>query len=372
MLSKLSLYIIIILTNYSCGNWSLLDFKKEIKDDLTESRGEKLIENFKFEDDMQEKFATKDTLEAKETEEKEAIKKQEVKKLPEQKKKTTTNKKNKITNQDKSNIAPTITKQIKRNGILYPSDFPEDLIKLDTENKKFHHQIKMIAPINEKIFLDVTYLGITVGKIILSAQKDNEINGRKVHHLFAKLVSAPFYKYIYKLDDIVESFVDKETLLPVKYSLVQRESGQSIDDLQLFDRELLMTYFREKRTKDDKTKFKKKDVFIPYYAQDGLSSLFYLRGIPGEIGKTYNFPLVTKGRVTIMTVHVEKRERIETKIGPKDAILFKMKTRYTGDVVKKGDLSFWLTDDEHRVILKFEGSTNMGRVTGEIVAYEND
>jgi hypothetical protein len=371
-MNKFLSHLLILLILTSCS-WSLLDFKEDLKADLEGETGEKLITDFAFEDDIQAKFSTKGTVEKIKNDNKN---KKLTNKLIKPKKTVSKSKANGIIESAKTklkkNDKPEEVKKSKHaNGLIYPADFPDELIKIDSENLKFHKSMKMIAPVNEKTFIDISYMGITVGKIILSAKKDNEIAGRPVHHLFAKLVSAPFYKYIYKLDDVVESFVDKESLLPVKYSLVQRESGQSIDDLQLFDRDKKMTYFREKRIKKGKTRYQKKDVPIPHYAQDGLSSLFYLKSIPGIVGNTYNFPLVTKGRVTIMTVHVQKREKIETEMGEFNAILFKMKTRYSGDVVKKGDLKFWLTDDARRIVLKFEASTNMGRVKGETVAFES-
>src|SRR5690606_21584223 len=107
--------------------------------------------------------------------------------------------------------------------------------------------------------------GVTAGKIVISLEKDAEVGGRPVHHINARLKSAPFYRYIYELDDSIDTYVLKDTKMPVKFSLIQRESSQDVDDLQLFDQENHKAYWYWKRKTKDGERKRQREEFIPQY-----------------------------------------------------------------------------------------------------------
>src|SRR5690606_26329039 len=98
--------------------------------------------------------------------------------------------------------------------------------------------------------------------------------------------------------------------------LVQRESKQDIDDLQLHDRDLLKTFWFYKRKKEDGSiKEKKEEKFIPYFSVDPFSVLFFYQGLPLANGDVYEIPLINKGKILIFKSQVEGRETIKTSKG---------------------------------------------------------
>jgi hypothetical protein len=226
-------------------------------------------------------------------------------------------------------------------------------------------------PIGETQVMEMTYLGVVVAKVALSVLPDKMIGDRNSYHLYAQLKSAPFYKYIYSLDDTIESFIDKEKFLPIKYSLIQRESKQSIDDIQLFDHESKMTYFRMKKIKRGKLSKRKKDTFIPKYFQDGLSTIYMLRSLPLKVGDVYNYPMVTRGKITIFKMTVTGIETLDTEIGERKAYKILATSTYSGDVVKKGNMVFWISADAQRLFLKLQAEIKIGSVKGSIVSVKN-
>ena len=99
------------------------------------------------------------------------------------------------------------------------------LVGVPKKNRLFY----TYAP-GESYVMSLSYFGITAAHIKISTLPHADIAGKKAFHFFAKLKSADFYKSIYSIDDTLESFIEMDNFQPIKYTLVQRESGQNVDD----------------------------------------------------------------------------------------------------------------------------------------------
>lgn len=243
--------------------------------------------------------------------------------------------------------------------------------KYDDKSKLIWAEFKPKIFYNEKMEIDIRYFGVTAGKVILHTLEDNkEVNGRPTFHFQVILKSAPFYSYIYRLDDLLNVYVDMDDFKPIKYSLVQDESKQQVQDLQLFDHEKNLTQFWYKRLKEGKEKKEYKKMETPEYMLDSLSPLFFFRGLDLSIGKKYEFPIITRAKMWVLKAEVAAHEKI--RIGKKtyDAIKMKAETRYPGVLKKRGDINFWYSNDDKRKILKFEAKIKIGTVEGVLTDYE--
>ncbi|MBT3983792.1 MAG: DUF3108 domain-containing protein [Bacteriovoracaceae bacterium] len=251
----------------------------------------------------------------------------------------------------------------------YPKGYPKVLKGYDKKSEPLWKKFSPKIYIGEKMALDVKYFNITAGKIFIETLPIKKIGGRKTFHFFARLKSAPFYEYIYKLDDYIESFMDIETYTPIKYALVQHETKQDVDDLQLFDDEALKTYFWYKRKKNGQIKEVNKSAFIPKYFQDSVTPLFFMRGLPFKIGAKYEFPVITRAKLWIVKIEVVKIETIRIMGERIKAYKLKAETRYPGVLSKKGDIIFWFSKDARKRFLKFEAKVKIGTITGELVSF---
>ena len=253
---------------------------------------------------------------------------------------------------------------------IYPEDYPERLKTFDKKSKKFWDQFNYTAFVGEELVLDISYLGVSTGKITISTKNNTQIGGKEVFHLHARIKTADFYSYLYELDDYCDSYVTEKDFRPLKFSLIQRQSKQDIDDLQLFDHEEMKTYAFYKRVTKEKTKKKKVEKFIPLYFQDPLSVMYFVRGLPMKEGASYDIPIVNKGTVEVLNATIEKRETIQTKIGEKKAVKIKIYTKHKGKTIEGGNMSFWYSDDDKRIFLRFEAKIKIGSVSGEIHSYK--
>ena len=220
-------------------------------------------------------------------------------------------------------------------GALYPTWYPEQLKKYDRKSQEVWKSHKPRVFPGEELILSVRYLGVVAGHVKIITKPMVKIDGKKAWSFKAILKSARFYDFIYSLNDSVETYVTKDDFLPIKYSLLQRETSQNVDDLQLFDQEDLQTYFWYKRIKRGKLKKDHRVAFIPYYSQDSFSALFFTRGLPLQKGRIFEFPIITRAKIWLLKMTVIGEEKIDVAGKTWDALKVKNGNPFPGSVEKK-------------------------------------
>ncbi len=221
----------------------------------------------------------------------------------------------------------------------------------------------------EYFLLNVNYMGLPAASFAMEVKPSVMMNGKEVFHFHARAKSAKYYKWIYHLDDIVESFVDKEFFVPFKYKLIQREKKKDSDRIEIYDREKKMTYYRYVQVKNKVESKDKQDAEIPFYSQDLFSSYFFMKGLPLHDGDHYQFPVTSKAKTWILSLKVEGRETLKHSLGEFQAIRLKVETHYEGNLAKKGTFLYWLSDDAKRMFLQFTAEVKIGSIKGSLAQY---
>lgn len=386
-------------STYKKADFDISDQKIAQKFDLSQS----IIDKFKDEK-IQKKpsFEESAPLEQKTSNSTDLIKSSDIKVRPKEKKKKIEKSKNeseqsqRIKNKNAAVVAPLVKiiqsssdqsvapESVKKNddnmawdeedGVHKQPDlteYPEEFVKYDEISKPVFDLYTPGLHEDEKFVFEVSYLGITAGYITLKNNGIKKIADKEVYHLSARMISAKYYNMIYRLDDILHSFVVRESFLPIKHMLNQNESGKVIDDLQLFDHDAKKTFTFYKKIKDSKVTQKKVDVFIPTYFQDSFSGLYFMRTLPlDKIGIEYNYPIVTRGKIWILKSRVDAFETIEVMGKKYPAIRIKAETQFPGVLSKRGDIVFWYSNDERKLLLKFSAKIKIGSVSGEVIEYK--
>jgi hypothetical protein len=345
-----SLLILVLMISCSTGNEYIQNIKEVKRDE------KKFNQDFEDKKTILEKFKVTKKAPGKIEEKKMVAIQAPVKKV-------------KHTNVKKRKPTPKkIVKKIPRS--LFPPDYPEKLMTLDKASKVFWNDITPPYYQGEKIYMDINYLGVTAGKIVLESKPPTEVAGKESYHLHARIKSAPFYRFIYEVDDTLDSYLDIDSWKPLKYSLIQRESKQDIDDLQIYDHEKHKTYFFYRRVTEDKKSKKTVEKYTPVFFQDAFSIVHFLRGLPLEVGKKYTIPMVNKAEVLKMNVRIAAIEKLQTKIGTFQTYRIDATTETTGKTFKSDKIRFWYTADARRIFLKFQADVQIGKINGDIEKYE--
>lgn len=281
---------------------------------------------------------------------------------------TSTSKKVVSKKKDKKKLSAEVAKK----EPTLPEDYPPSYLELDKRSEKLWKQVNPPIRLGEKSVYRITYFGVTVGDAVVENLGKDAIGDRQAHHYQLRLQSAPFYRAIYYLDDYLDSYIDVETLTPLKYSLRQRESKQEVDDLQLFSQKDRKTYFWYRRLKkaDNSVKKKQTEAYIPRLFLDHFSGFIYMRGLSLKDHPMVEFPVVSRAEVSLMQMKFLKEEEISVMDKTFKAWKVSVEAKLHDGLKKKGDLFFWYDAGENHRLLKFEGKIKIGTVKGELVDYD--
>lgn len=248
-------------------------------------------------------------------------------------------------------------------GFTYPEHVTEEIRKLDERSEVAWKAFNPSFKPNELMFLDVDYLGMTVGKVSMAYKGVKSINGKEVYHFQARFKTAPFYAALYELDDTIDTYVSKKDFLGQRYNLTQRESKQSVDEVQLYDQEKLKTTAYQKQVRKDKpVKNRNWEGPMPRYNIDSFSAIYLIRGLPLKPGDAYAITIVNKAKLLVLDLKVELKEKIRIKGKDRQTLRVYAHTKYTGSTLKSGDMTFWMTDTPEHELLRAKAEIKIGSV----------
>ncbi|HEY8272610.1 MAG TPA: DUF3108 domain-containing protein [Pseudobdellovibrionaceae bacterium] len=223
--------------------------------------------------------------------------------------------------------------------------------------------------VGEVVTHNVSYFKTSAGSLRLKVEPMVNVNGRKAYNFVTEIVTSSMYSHIYSVDDRVETFVDFETLVPSVYSLHVKESGQLREARMLFDDQTNRATFWEKKvTEKSGVEEKKQSWDILPYSQNVFSAIFYMRNFQWEPGKEIAFRVADDEQNLIFKGKCLRRERIDTDIGERDAVVIKPEVTLKGAFKPVGDIYIWLSDDERHYPLRIESKIKIGTLVSEVVS----
>lgn len=225
--------------------------------------------------------------------------------------------------------------------------------------------------VGEKLSFDVSYFGVSAGEFKLEALPHKMIAGREVYHIRGNAVTSKVFNLFYRLNDMVETFIDFQGVFSHRFHIVLDETKQARDALELYDAEKAQTFYWNRWNHKERgyTETKEFDP-APRFAQDSLSVLYYLRTVPLPDGAVVTVPVVSEGKNWEAVVTVLRRETMRTPMGKVSTIVVKPETRYQGILKKQGDSFLWLTDDDRRVPVRLEAKVKVGTVVANLNFFE--
>ncbi len=215
----------------------------------------------------------------------------------------------------------------------------------------------------EKVVMKVFYnaMGAYIGAGEASFTTElTRFNGKPVYHCVGDGKTYPFFDKFFKVRDRYESFIDIETMSPLKFLRNVEEGKTKIYNNVTFNQSA-------------NTAVSTNGVFkITPCMQDVVSAVYYARNINWDKfnpGDKIPFDMFLDDEIYHLYIRYIGKEKIKTQYGKFNAIKFKPLV-VKGTIFDGGEkLSAWVSDDPNHLLLRVESPISVGTVKIDMMSY---
>lgn len=220
----------------------------------------------------------------------------------------------------------------------------------------------------EKLTFTVKYGVVHAAEAILEARTDT-YQGNPVWYLSTNARTYPFFDVFFKVRDKVESWWDKSTLLPYKFSKTLQEGTYKQHRVMFFDQSKNTSSYHKWSYK--KQKYNVEQVSILSASQDVLSAFYYIRNQSLVPGKTLSVNITIDGRSVATNVVVHRREKVKTIFGTMNCLVIEPKLKKEGIFRQSGKITIWISDDAYKIPVKMESAVSFGSFVAVLKEAQN-
>jgi hypothetical protein len=191
-------------------------------------------------------------------------------------------------------------------------------------------------------------------------------DGSPAYHIVSEARSTGFIDTFYTVRDKNEAWLDATAPRSLGYAKNLREGKYRVQEQVSFDQ--VNNRFRLEEHRLDKDRHEVKEGAIPPNVFDILSSFYYIRGVPLEVGSTVSIDVHSGEKTWPLLIHVKRKEKVKVKAGKFDCFVLEPVLREAGIFIHKGKkLEVWVTADERRMPVQMRCDIVIGAITAELV-----
>lgn len=202
--------------------------------------------------------------------------------------------------------------------------------------------------VGEKLVFDVRFGPLKVGTSTMEVREKVHIRGREAFKTYFRVQGGTFF---YKVDDLLQSWIDTETLSSLRFVQKLHEGSRH--------RERQFEIYPDRAVYAEVSKSPEEHESVQRPLDDA-SFLYFIRTMPLEVGRTYEFNRYFRPDRNPVKVHVVRRERIVVPAGTFNAIVVKPTIKAKGIFAEGGQAELWLSDDHRRMILQLKTKVSFG------------
>ena len=202
---------------------------------------------------------------------------------------------------------------------------------------------------------------VTAGSATLEIKFENKkIDGRNTYHIVAQGKSKGAFNFFYKVDDLFETFMDDEYLVPWTFSRRTREGDYKKEDDVRFNQ---YSGNVSSRTANKKMKKGTHDILSAFY----VARTFDLSNL--KIGDRFPVDFYLDDSVYVSLIEFAGREVIVTGIGKFRCLKFKPMVATGKTFSQPYPMSLWVSDDQNRMPILAKSDVIVGSVKLELIEY---
>lgn len=210
----------------------------------------------------------------------------------------------------------------------------------------------------EYLEYEVGYGFIKAGTATLEVRRKVNYKGHKSYELVSTAKSYPALAKLYYVEDYNYSILDASGLFPWHFQKNVHEGGYRAFKLAEFD-QLKHKIYTPKDTLD-----------AADFVQDALTSLYYVRTIRLEVGKSIFMETFSDGKKYSLEVKVVKKERITVPAGTFRTIVVEPLLKTAGIFEHQGKIKVWLTDDRLRIPILMKSRVLIGSISAQLKVFK--
>jgi hypothetical protein len=211
---------------------------------------------------------------------------------------------------------------------------------------------------------------ITGGYATLSVPSIVQVGNESAYHILSEAKSTGVVETFYKVRDRNEAWMDTKEPRTLRYAKRLKEGKYNVEEVVELDQEARTFHMTEVRHDKNGRREEKKGE-IPPNVLDVLSSLYYIRSQPLEVGKEFTIDVHSGDKTFPLVVKVKKLEKVKVKAGKFLCYRVEPVLRERGIFISKGKkLEVWLTADEARMPVLMRSEIFIGHVSAELVKHK--
>ncbi len=236
--------------------------------------------------------------------------------------------------------------------------------------ESFNHAF---APGEEVVYvLSYTWFFVwtDVGEAYFKVHADT-LNQKEVWHLHLYGTSYPFYDWFFKVRDVYESWVEPNSLLPLRFNRAINEGGYTKENEYNFDWKKRQVDVRIRRKQGENRYY---TIPVEKGTVDVVTAIYLSRNLDFRHSvplKSYHINVMLDREVyDVQYTYLGKERKTVKGLGEFNALKFRIEL-IAGDVFKKGQyLLVWVTDDENRLPIYIETPIRVGSVRARLHSWK--
>ncbi len=206
--------------------------------------------------------------------------------------------------------------------------------------------------VGERLDFSVRYGMIRAGEATMEVTGVEDAFGHQSYRVVSRARSNSVFDTIYRVRDVVESWMDADYLYSRRFRKTLREGNYRADQDIEMDQENRLARYQDGRVFE-----------FAHGAMDVLSAFYYVRTLDLKVGQDLWLDSHADRKNYPLKVIVRGREEVSTPAGRFDCLVVEPMLRTPGLFKHEGKLTIWLTDDERRMPVLMKSKIPVGSIT---------
>jgi len=198
--------------------------------------------------------------------------------------------------------------------------------------------------------------------------KESVRNNKKVFHAIGKGYTTGLSRFFFKVDDVYESYFDKESGMPFQFVRKIDEGGYTKDQEGFVNQGTNRILVKDYKHKSENT------FLFPDNTQDIISTFYYLRNHPNvdklKPGESIAIDMFFDNEVTKFKLKFLGYEDIDSKFGTISTMIFRPLVQ-SGRVFKEEEsVTIWISNDDNKIPIRIKANLAVGSIKADLDAFK--